>query len=89
MATSQGIKLDTDTQARLRALADKRDRTPHWLMRTAIERYLDQEERYEQEKSEDMARWERYVETGEAIDHDQVETWLNELAQNKPTPWRQ
>jgi predicted DNA-binding protein len=55
---TQGIKLDNATQARLKALAIKRDRSPHWLMRTAIERYLAQEEQYEKEKAEDMAAYE-------------------------------
>jgi predicted transcriptional regulator len=88
MATSQGIKLDERTQARLKSLAAKRNRSPHWLMRTAIEHYLDREEEYERERSEDMARWEHYVNTGEAIDDARVQTWLNELAQGKDTQWQ-
>jgi predicted transcriptional regulator len=44
MATTQGIKLDDSTRARLRVLAEKRKRSPHWLMRTAIEDYLQREE---------------------------------------------
>ena len=51
MSTTQGIKLDDNTQARLKSLAEKRKRTPHWLMRSAIEDYLNREERYEAEKS--------------------------------------
>jgi predicted transcriptional regulator len=87
MATSQGIKLDDNTQARLKALAEKRHRTSHWLMRTAIEEYLEQEERYEQEKTEDMARWEHYALTGNAIEHDKVESWLKDLSQSKISAW--
>ncbi len=87
MATSQGIKLDDNTQARLKALAEKRHRSSHWLMRTAIEEYLDQQEHYEQEKSEDMARWEQYVMTGVAIEHSKVESWLGDLSQNKTSAW--
>ena len=41
MSTTQGIKLDESTQARLKALAEKRKRSPHWLIRTTIEsKYL-------------------------------------------------
>jgi len=87
MATSQGIKLDERTQARLKSLAEKRNRSPHWLMRTAIEHYLDREEEYERERSEDMARWEHYVNTGKAIDDARAQTWLNDLAQGKDTQW--
>lgn len=89
MTTSQGIKLDDKTRDRLKALAEKRQRSPHWLMRTAIEAYLEREEKYEHEKTQDMARWEHYVFTGEAIEHDNVEPWLKGLAQNKTTPWPQ
>lgn len=83
MATSQGIKLDDETRARLKALAKKRDRSPHWIMRAAIEDYLDREEAYEREKSEDMARWEHYAATGEAVDGEKVEEWLQDLAKDK------
>lgn len=82
MATSQGIKLDDEVSARLKALALKRDRSPHWLMRTAIERYLDQEEKYETEKAKDMAGWHDYVLTGLSVDQDKVEAWLEQLTGN-------
>ncbi len=88
MSTTQGIKLDDETQQRLKALAAKRDRTPHWLMRTAIESYLAREEQYEQEKHEDMQRWERFELSGQAIDNTVVESWLQKLAAGQTDPWR-
>jgi predicted transcriptional regulator len=88
MPTTQGIKLDDDTQARLKSLAEKRKRTPHWLMRSAIEDYLNREERYEAEKAEDMARWDHYLITGNALEHEKVEGWLKDLAQGKPRKWQ-
>jgi predicted transcriptional regulator len=87
MATTQGIKLDDKTLGRLKALAEKKSRSSHWLMRTAIEKYLDREELYELEKAEDMARWDRYVTTRKAIDGDKVGHWLTDLTHNKQTPW--
>jgi len=87
MATTQGIKLDDKTLSRLKALAEKKSRSSHWLMRTAIEKYLDREEQYEQEKIEDMARWDRYVTTGKAIEGEKVVSWLADLAHNQETPW--
>jgi predicted transcriptional regulator len=88
MATTQGIKLDDDTRTRLRALAEMKKRSPHWLMRTAIEDYLQREEQYEKEKAEDMARWENYLLTGEAIDNKTVKKWLRDLSEGKNTSWR-
>lgn len=88
MATTQGIKLDDETQRRLKDLAAKRDRSPHWLMRTAIDNYLEHEEKYELEKSEDMKRWENYELTGQAIDNTSVKTWLQKLADGKTEKWQ-
>lgn len=86
MTTSHGIKLDEKTRARLKVLAEKRDRSAHWLMVTAIEKYLDSEERYEFEKNEDMARWEYYLNTGKSIDNNEVVDWLKDLAKNRDAP---
>jgi hypothetical protein len=49
----------------------------------AIETYLDREERYEQEKREDMDRWERYHLTGVAVAHAKTAEWLENLADGK------
>ena len=86
MSVAQGIKLDTETRARLKALGELRDRSPHWLMRTAIIEYLDREEAYEREKREDLERWERYQLTGEAISHETVRQWLAAVAEGKDEP---
>ena len=86
MATT-GITLDEHTRLRLKRLGEQRERSPHWLMRTAILEYLDREERYEQEKQEDMARWETYQLTGEAVPHKAVAKRLRETAQGKTPPW--
>jgi predicted transcriptional regulator len=87
MATTQGIKLDDNTRKRIKVLANKRQRSSHWLMKTAIEDYLEREERYEKEKEEDNVRWEHYLMTGKAIDHEKVEAWLKDLSQGKPRKW--
>lgn len=89
MATTQGIKLDDNIRKRIKVLANKRQRSSHWLMKTAIEDYLEHEERYEKEKEEDNARWEHYLTTGKAIDHEKVETWLKDLSQGKPRKWQE
>lgn len=87
MPATQAIKLDDDTNARLKALAQQRNRSAHWLMRDALERYLTEEERYEREKAEDLAEYEDYLLTGKAIDNETVASWLNELAHGKKATW--
>ncbi len=75
-ATTTGIKLDNRTRTRLKALSRLKQRSQHWLMKEAIERYLDQEESAEQLKRETLERWERYEATGEHISHDAITSWL-------------
>lgn len=84
--TSRGIKLDARTQERLQALGQKRDRSPHYLMKAAIESYLDREEAYEREKQEDHERYERYLLSDEAVSHEDVVAWLGALAQGQAKP---
>ena len=50
-------------------------------MKEAIDRYLDAEERYEQEKAEDQDRWQRYLETGAYSTHEEMTAWLDQLAE--------
>lgn len=79
--TTTGIKLDDQTRQRLKALAELKKRSPHWLMKTAVMEYLEREETYEREKQEDMERWERYQATGECVSHEDMTVWLDELAE--------
>jgi predicted transcriptional regulator len=78
--TTMGLKLDDETRARLKKLGELKQRSSHWLMKEAIHRYLDAEERYEREKAEDLARWQRYLDTGTAVPHETVKSRLDELA---------
>lgn len=87
MTATRGIKLDAETTARLKTLAESRDRSPHWLMKTAIVEYLDREEAYEREKADDLARWERYQLTGEVVPHERVAAWLRGVAEGERGPW--
>lgn len=90
MTETLGIKIDEATKQRLRELGRKRDRSLHWLMKAAIERYLDQEEEYERQKREDMEEWENYLVTGDAIPQERVLVWLDEMVkQGKRVAWQE
>lgn len=84
--TSRGIKLDAHTQERLQALGRKRDRSPHYLMKVAIESFLNREEAVEREKQEDHERWERFEMSGEGVSQERALTWLRALAQGQTDP---
>ena len=75
-----GVKPDRETRDRLQKLGKARNRSSHWLMREAIRRYLEVEERYEQEKAEDQARYQAYLDTGHHISHEDMLAWLDQLA---------
>ena len=70
------IKIDEDTKARLKRLADARHRTAHWLMRDAITQYVDREERREAFRQHTLEAWERYRTTGLHATAEEVEDWL-------------
>jgi len=78
--TTVGVKLDEATRTRLKNLGEAKRRSAHWLMKEAIERYLRDEERYEQEKAEDRTRWQHYLETGTHATHEEMTAWLDALA---------
>jgi predicted transcriptional regulator len=81
-----GVKLDESLHTRLKALGEARQRTPHWLMKAAIEEYVEREEAYEREKREDMERWKRYQLTGHAIPHSAVKEWLDSWGSENELP---
>ena len=77
MTKSVGIKLDKEIQARLKALGERCERSPHWLMKKAICEFLDRMETEEKERQLLINRWNRYQETGDSISHEAVTKWLN------------
>ena len=84
MATSiVSVRLDKETQHRLEALGKARDRTPHYLMKAAVARFLDIEETLEAERQLMKDRWEKYELTGETVDHEDVKTWAASLGKTK------
>jgi len=78
--TTVGIRLDDDTQARLKKLGNSRDRSPHYLMKEAVETYLKHEEEVEAEKALLKARWKQFEITGETVSHSDVKAWAKTLS---------
>ncbi len=74
-----GIRLDQETQARLKELGKRRDRSPHYLMKAAIEAYLAREEAIEAEKTLTAERWDAFERTGETISHIDMKAWAKTL----------
>jgi len=77
------IKIDEDTRARVKRLADARQRTPHWLMREAIQQYVEREEQREALRQETLKAWENYRANGLHITAEEADAWLGQLEQGK------
>ena len=73
------LRLDADTQTRLKSLGKIRDRSPHYLMKEAVEQYVTKEEAKEEEKRILQERWEEYQLTGASISQEQVEAQVSEM----------
>jgi predicted transcriptional regulator len=81
MATlpTTSLKLDAEVKARLQKLANARRRSSHWLMREAIEQYVDREERREQFRQDALTAWAEYQATGLHATAEEVDAWLARL----------
>ncbi len=75
------IKIDEDTRARLKRLADARHRTSHWLMREAITQYVDREEKREAFRQDTLKAWEDYRSSGAHLTAEEADAWLAQLEQ--------
>ncbi|PUE13588.1 CopG family ribbon-helix-helix protein [Limnohabitans sp. WS1] len=75
------IKIDEVTRARVKRLADARQRTPHWLMREAIQQYVDREEKREAFRQDALQAWETFRANNQHAPADQADAWLAQLEQ--------
>jgi len=85
-SATMGVRLNEDIRNRLEALGKARDRTPHYLMKTAVERYLEIEESVETERQIAKSRWEKYELTGETVDHTDVKAWATSVRPSESEP---
>ncbi len=82
-APTTSLKLEPDIKDRLKRLADARRRSAHWLMREAIEQYVDREEKREEFKRDALEAWEEYQATGLHVTGEEASDWLRKLAAGK------
>jgi predicted transcriptional regulator len=73
------LKLDAETKARVLKLATVRRRSSHWLMREAIEQYVEREERREEFRRDALAAWADYQATGQHVTAEEADSWLARL----------
>jgi predicted transcriptional regulator len=85
ISATTSLKLDAKTKARLQRLARARRRSSHWLMREAIEQYVEREERREQLRQDALAAWVEYRTTGQHVTAAEADAWLAQLEAGEHT----
>jgi predicted transcriptional regulator len=81
--TVTSIKLDPSIKKRLQKLAAAQRRTAHWIVREAVEEYVDREEKREKFRQDTLAAWENYQATGLHVTAAEADAWLLKLASGK------
>jgi predicted transcriptional regulator len=79
-STTTSLKLDADLKRRIQRLAESRKRTPHWLMKEAIEKYAAHEEWRDELWRDANAAMEDYDRTGLHLTGEEVQEWLRRRA---------
>jgi predicted transcriptional regulator len=77
--STTSLKLDTKLKKRVQRLAAARRRSPHWLMREAVEQYVSREEKREQLRQDALAAWNHYQTTGLHLTEEEADSWLAKL----------
>ena len=78
-ARPMSVKLDPETRCRIEQLAVSRRRTTHWMMREAIQQYIEREEKREAFRQEGIRAWNDYHSTGLHVTADEADAWLAKL----------
>jgi predicted transcriptional regulator len=81
--STTSLKLDNEVKKRVQRLAAARRRSPHWLMREAIEEYIEREEKREQFRQDALSAWAHYQATGQHVTAEDADAWLARLEAGK------
>lgn len=80
------VKLDPSERDRLKSLAIAKKRTPHYIMREAIQKYLAEEELEQRFIAAAEQTWEHFEQTGEHVTLEEVQAWAKKLKKNPKAP---
>ncbi|MEI6208275.1 MAG: CopG family ribbon-helix-helix protein [Desulfuromonadales bacterium] len=72
-----GVKLTPELKDRLHRISEAKHRSTHWIMKEAIQQYVEREESAEQFKRETIESWEEYQRDGLHITHKEMIGWLS------------
>lgn len=78
-AITTSLKLEPEIKDRLQWLATIRDRKPHYLMREAIQQYVEREVQREQFRQATLAAWSEFQTDGLHVTADEADAWMAQL----------
>nr|WP_145549812.1 CopG family ribbon-helix-helix protein [Variovorax boronicumulans] len=84
MATS--LKLSDELKSRVQRAAGRQRRTPHWIMREAIEQYVSRDEQRASFVQEAFDSWQAFQQDGLHLTMDETRAWLDTWGTGKPAP---
>jgi predicted transcriptional regulator len=70
------VKIDEGLKNRVQSLAVIQRRSAHWVMREAIQQYVEREEARESFRQEAIQSWTEYQQTGRHLTGEEVRGWL-------------
>ena len=73
------LKLDNEMKDRVQRLAAARRRSAHWVMREAVEQYVEREEKRQQFHQAALAAWANYQTIGQHVTAGEADAWLAKL----------
>jgi predicted transcriptional regulator len=71
-----GGKLTPELKSRLYNISTTKHRSPHFLMKEAIQQYVEREEARERYKQDTIESWEAYHRDGQHITLNEMTSWL-------------
>lgn len=77
--STTSLKLDNELKSRVHRLAEARRRSAHWVMREAVEQYVEREEKRESLRQDALAAWNHYQTTGLHVTAEESDAWLAKL----------
>jgi len=80
------VKLDMDTRVRIEKLALIHRRTTHWMMREAIQQYVEREEKREIFRQDAIKAWDDFQSTGLHATSAEVNAWLTSWGADDELP---
>lgn len=82
LTANLSLKLDIADRDRLRVLAEYKKRTPHFIMKEAVKRYLEEEEAEQRFVAAAKESRSHYKKTGLHVTHEEFSRWVDQLQSN-------